>query len=87
MKCQDRKCSCRNIENVLYETHGGFCVEKRTTHLGMDHLALVTEEQQPKQGPEIIIVAILAAVVILGLIFIGFYALSVRRKDMDFCAR
>ena len=88
MKCSEKKCSCRNLETLLYETHGGFCIEHRSTHFGIDHLtsALDSEENQPS-GPEVVIVSILAALVILGLIVIVLYILSVKRKDIDFCAR
>ena len=48
--------------------------------------ALDSEKNQPS-GPEVVIVSILAAIVILGFIGIGLYILSVRRKDIDFCAR
>lgn len=88
MKCQDEKCSCRNIENLLYEIHGGFCIEPRTTHFGIDHLTSAKDSEKSQQsGPEVVIVSILAAIVILGFIGIGLYILSVRRKDIDFCAR
>ena len=88
MKCSEKRCSCHNLDNLLYEIHGGFCVEQRTTHFGIDHLtsALDSEESLPS-GPEVVIVSILAALVILGLIAIGLYILSVKRKDIDFCAR
>jgi len=88
MKCSENRCSCHNLDNLLYEIHGGFCVEQRTTHFGIDHLtsALDSEESLPS-GPEVVIVSILAALVILGLIAIGLYILSVKRKDIDFCAR
>ena len=88
MKCSEAKCSCSNLENLLYEIHGGFCVEPRTTNFGIDHLTskLDSEESQPS-GPEVVIVSVLAAIVILGLIAIGLYILSVKRKDIDFCAR
>ena len=44
-------------------------------------------EKNQQSGPEVVIVSILAAIVILGFIGIGLYILSVRRKDIDFCAR
>ena len=44
-------------------------------------------EKSQQSGPEVVIVSILATIVILGFIGIGLYILSVRRKDIDFCAR
>jgi len=91
MKCQEPKCSCHNLERLLYEIHGGFCIEPRSTHLDTDHLTSAKDSQENQlsgaSGPEIVIVSILAAIVILGLIAIGLYILSVKRKDIDFCAR
>ena len=89
MKCRDHKCSCLDLENLLYEIHGGLCVEPRTTHFGMDRL-LLKVGQQPEQTstqPEVVIVALLAAFVILGLLAIGLYVLSVKRAEIDLCAR
>ena len=87
MKCQDTQCSCQNLEtNVLYEIHGGFCVESRTTHPNTNHLK-VSNEPSNKEQTEIIIVAILGAILILGLLSIGLYMISFSRKDIDFCAR
>ena len=79
MKCQDHRCSCQNLEELLYEIHGGFCIEsrKRENH----------PPQQADGRTEVIVVALLAAFVTLGLIAIGLYFLSVKRKDIDFCAR
>lgn len=90
MKCQDHKCSCRNLENLLYEIHGGFCIEPRSSHFGMDRLTSKLDQDSADNGktqPEIVVLALLAAILILGLLAIGFYILSVKRQDIDFCAR
>ena len=44
-------------------------------------------EESHQSGPEIVILSILVAIVILGLIGIGLYILSIKRSDIDFCAR
>lgn len=93
MKCQDEKCSCKNLESIgriLYEIHGGFCVQPRSTHFGINHYAGAKVGLSPndtKDQAEIVIVAILAAILILGLISLAIYVFSLKRKDIDFCAR
>ena len=88
MKCRDQRCSCRNLERenfLLYEIHGGFCVEPQSSHFGVDYFqgGGVIEGT----AAEVIAVAVIAAIVILGLIATGLYILSVKRKDIDFFAR
>lgn len=91
MKCQDHKCSCRDLENLLYEIHGGFCIEPRSTHFGMDRLTSKLDQDQESNGktaPEIIVLALLAAILFLGILAFVIYGLILyKRQEMDFCAR
>lgn len=87
MKCEEQKCSCRDLSNKLYEPHGGFCVEHRSTNLGLNSIHKEASSSAGHSGPGVVIVGILAACLIIGVVVIIIYMVSARRKDIDLCSR
>ena len=65
MKCSDAHCSCSNFERVLFEPHGQFCVEKKTT----DTMNQLPSKQTSDGGflTAIIILAAVASIFVIGL--------------------
>ena len=78
MKCMDQKCSCSNFEKVLFEPHGQFCVEKKTTNTVNQFP--VTHTQTSDSG-FLTAIIILAAVVSIGLLAFCVYLSSHSIRD------
>ena len=87
MKCHDHKCSCKHLEERLFEPHGGFCVLPRTTHFGIDFIDSTGRHDDSSKGPEVIVVGLLGAILGVGLVAIAIYVISARRDDIDLCAK
>jgi len=87
LKCQDSQCSCNNLEtNVLYEIHGGFCVEARKTNCGLDIFGAAFSQSSTKDTAEVVVLSVLVAILILGLISLTIYIYTLRNEDLHFCA-
>ena len=78
MKCMDERCTCSNFEKVLFEPHGQFCVEKKTTNT-LNQFPVV--QSQTSQSGFLIAVIILAAIASIGLLALCVYISSQSLKD------
>ena len=69
----DDNCSCSNFEKVLFEPHGQFCVEKKTTNT-MNQFPFI--QAQTSESGFLTAVIILAAVASIGLLAFCVYLSS-----------